>query len=505
MARIIIIGGGVSGLSAGIYAQMNGHSAVVCERQAVAGGNLTGWKRGDYEIDNCIHWLTGTNPATSTYKMWEELGALGDVEVYQGDTLYTCRKSGKELSLNKDINRFKNDMLSISPEDKKEILSLISAIELMQRLCSIGGKDHNEGLDGIKSISRFPTLGKYYFLTAKELSERFKHPLLREFIGTFWGDDFGALALIFVFAHFCGENGGIPKYGSRGMAGRMADRFKALGGELLLKKEALKIVSENKKARSVRFADGTELDADYVVVTTDPAVAFSGLIDAPMPPQIKKMYDDPRLKRFSSVQCAFSCKSSFLSFRGDLIIEVPKKDLRALGYNRLVLREFSHEKSYAPDGETVIQAMAFCDESRAGELIRLRDQDKTAYNKEKQAFADAAARLIQKELPELDGDLRLLDVWTPATYHRYTDSQIGSYMSFILPSRAIPSRKSNRIKELSNVILATQWQQCPGGLPIAASGGRAAIETVNVLERQERSAKAQFSPPRAATQSNILP
>ncbi len=503
MARIIIIGGGVSGLSAGIYAQMNGHSAVVCERQAVAGGNLTGWRRGDYEIDNCIHWLTGTNPATSTYKMWEELGALGGVEVYQSETLYSCRKDGEELSLNKDINRLRHDMLSISPEDKKETEALINAVALMQRLCSIGGEEHNEGLDGIKSILRFPTLGKYYFLTAKELSERFKHPLLREFVRTFWGDDFGALALIFVFAHFCGENGGIPQYGSRGMAKRMSDRFKSFGGELLLKKEATKIICENKKARSVRFADGTELEADYVVITTDPAVAFSGLLDAPMPSQIKKMYDNPRLKRFSSVQCAFSSRSSFLPFRGDLIINIPKKHIHALGCDRLVLREFSHEKSYAPDGETVIQAMAFCDESRSLEFIRLQKQDKAAYDKAKQRFADIAQRLIQKNLPELDGDLKLLDIWTPATYHRYTDSQIGSYMSFILPSKAIPSRKSNRIKGLSNVILATQWQQCPGGLPIAASGGRAAIATINALEGLERSPKTQFSPGKAATGSNF--
>ena len=47
MAKIVIIGGGVSGLSAGIYAQLSGHEAVVCERQAMAGGNLTGWQRGE--------------------------------------------------------------------------------------------------------------------------------------------------------------------------------------------------------------------------------------------------------------------------------------------------------------------------------------------------------------------------------------------------------------------------------------------------------------------------
>ena len=79
LAKIIIIGAGVSGLSAGIYAQMHGHNATIYERHFKAGGNLTGWDRCGYHIDNCIHWLTGTNPVTKLYKTWESLGALGDV------------------------------------------------------------------------------------------------------------------------------------------------------------------------------------------------------------------------------------------------------------------------------------------------------------------------------------------------------------------------------------------------------------------------------------------
>ena len=121
MAKIVIIGGGVAGLSAGIYAQRQGHQAIVCEQHTTAGGNLTGWQRGDYHIDNCIHWLTGTNPATDTYKLWVELGVLGgDVEIYQGESLYTCEYDGQQLSLWKDLDRLRRELLKISPEDEEE-------------------------------------------------------------------------------------------------------------------------------------------------------------------------------------------------------------------------------------------------------------------------------------------------------------------------------------------------------------------------------------------------
>ena len=304
MATILVIGGGVSGLSAGIYARMNGHEAIVCERHSVAGGNLTGWERGGYHIDNCIHWLTGTNPASKTYQMWEDLGALGNVEVFQGETLFTCEMDGEILSLNKDIDQFEQDMLALSPQDEKEIRCLIRAVKMMQGLVGIAGVEHNQKYTAMQKIRATPAIMKYYGHTTGELSARFQHPLLKFFFSAFWGEDFGAFSLIFVFAHFCGENGGIPKGSSTAMAKRMVKRFEELGGELLLKKEAVSVNHVDGKASSVTFADGTTIDADYVVLTGDPAVMFQTVLDVPMPKQLKKKYKNPRLKRFSSYQCA---------------------------------------------------------------------------------------------------------------------------------------------------------------------------------------------------------
>ena len=57
--KVAIIGGGVAGLTAGIYLQKDGFNVEIFEKCGVVGGNLTGWKRNGYQIDNCIHWLTG--------------------------------------------------------------------------------------------------------------------------------------------------------------------------------------------------------------------------------------------------------------------------------------------------------------------------------------------------------------------------------------------------------------------------------------------------------------
>lgn len=125
-------------------------------------------------------------------------------------------------------------------------------------------------------------------------------------------------------------------------------------------------------------------------------------------------------------------------------------------------------------------------EEDAEAFITQRREDRAGYKERKRETSELTRLLIEAQFPELAGKLTLLDVWTPATYRRYTDANIGSWMSFALPAKVFPGRLGNRIPGLSNVILATQWQQSPGGLPIAADGGKKAIRTVNELEEKAK-------------------
>ena len=61
---IVIIGAGVAGLSAGIYAEQHGFHAILLEKNPSVGGMCTGWYRKGYYLDGCVHWLTGTKEGT---------------------------------------------------------------------------------------------------------------------------------------------------------------------------------------------------------------------------------------------------------------------------------------------------------------------------------------------------------------------------------------------------------------------------------------------------------
>lgn len=133
----------------------------------------------------------------------------------------------------------------------------------------------------------------------------------------------------------------------------------------------------------------------------------------------------------------------------------------------------------------MLQTLTFTFEEDAKDFITLRKQNRDAYNEKKKMLAELTQKLLEEKLPELVGTLKCIDIWTPATYHRFTNAEIGSFMSFALPSRAYPFCAGNRVKGLSNVILATQWQQAPGGLPIAADVGKRAIKTISAMERKK--------------------
>ena len=482
MKKVLIIGGGVAGLSAGIYARLNGFRAIVCERQKTAGGNLTAWKRGEYTIDNCIHWLTGTNPHSPFYRTWVELGALGNVNVYNGESLYTYEQDGKKLSLYRDIDRLENDMLELSPQDKKQIHALINAVKALQGICAVAGEAHDKKADFINLLKSAPALLHYYRLSTGELAQLFKHPLLRSFLSCFITEHFSALSLLFVFATFCGDNGGIPEGGSAAMAKRIISRFEELGGELLLGKRAVKIHQKNGKATSVSFADGTNIRADYIVCACDIQITFETLLDMPMPKALQRQYADKNAPRFSSYHCAFACDTDKLPFTGDLILPVPKNKQKLLGTSYLALREFTHEKSFAPEGKTVLQTLTFCDEQTAKDFVELR-KNKQEYNSKKQKLAEAVQALIQRKFPKLT--LQLLDVWTPATYERYFGAEVGSWMSFVLPKKHLPRRLPSTVSGIKNVVLATQWQMSPGGLPVAADMGKRAVQAIVRKEKRK--------------------
>ena len=491
MQKIVIVGAGVSGLSAGILALKKGFEVVIYEKGNQAGGNLTAWKRSNLIIDGCIHWLTGTNKNTNTYKLWKEIGAFDDGEILKLDRIFTNYNGCEKATLYRDIDKTEKSLIALSKQDEKEIKSFIFAVKKMQYLLGVGGTSYNKNASLKELVSSIPCLLKYYNLSLFNLSKKFKNKTIGGLFTNFIGGQFSSLALIITYANFVAGNADLIKNGSKKMANNLIHAYLSLGGKLVLHTGVKRANIIKDKVVSVTLDDDSQVDLDYLIPTGDAKFIYNDLLNLEMPRNLKKWYNNKNALQFSSLGIAFKVDKEKLPFKIDCSFNIPLKYKCLLRINHLNLREFSYDDAFINDNKTVLQTLTFLSEEESLKFINLR-KDIVQYKIEKERICNLYKSCIETVIPSLKGCLEVIDCWTPATYKRYNFSKKGSWMSFVIPKKTIPLRCSNRVKGVKNAIISSQWLSPPGGLPISLEQGYNAVKSIVKLAKKQGSYKLKL-------------
>jgi hypothetical protein len=259
---IIIIGAGFAGLSAGIYAQMNGYPTQIFEMHDLPGGLCTAWKRKGYTIDGCIHWLVGSSPRSGMYRYWEEVGiAQGRQFINMDEYARFEAADGRTLIFYTDLDRLEKHMLEFSPQDAEATREFIQGIRvwldfdqpspsapLLKRL--------GQGLKlGLLLVTRGREMQKWMKITAAEFVTRFKDPVMREALLEMWLPEFSMFFMLITFAYLHNKNAGYPIGGSLPMSKALAGRYLDLGGAIHYNSRVEKILVGGDQAVGVRLAD----------------------------------------------------------------------------------------------------------------------------------------------------------------------------------------------------------------------------------------------------------
>jgi phytoene dehydrogenase-like protein len=485
LKKIIIIGGGVAGLSAGIHAQQYGFESVIYEKHSVVGGQCTGWDRKGYHIDGCIHWLTGTKEGTELYDLWKNVGALGNCEIIQLDNFGSYEVDGVTITLWKDIDRLKKEWIQLSPVDTQAIEEFICDVRAAQTLLMpakmpismLPIKDLLKLGKEMKSAGG--VMNKTGKISCKEYAERFQNPALKSVFQSCMPEGFSISAFIFGMGTFTSGNGAIPRDGSKAMALRMERRYKDLGGKVVLKTSAEEIVTRNNQATGVRFSDGTTVKADYVIAANDVKITFEHLL--------KGKYKDEKFDmRYNnsadyglptSIQVAFGVAADLSNYPNYISFSTEPYDIGGNHYGIMGISNYAYEPSFAPEGCTLIISSISQTDKDYLHWEQL-SKDKAAYKNEKQRIGNLLQERIEKHYPELVGKLTVLDVATPMTYHRYTGAYHGAWMSFMMTPKSKAMMHSGKIKGLKNCYLTGQWLQPPGGLPVAVTTGKFTVQRI---------------------------
>jgi phytoene dehydrogenase-like protein len=480
--KILIIGGGVAGISAGIYAKLNGFDAEIIEMHSITGGQCTAWDRKGYRFDYCLHWLVGTRKGPFN-EIWKETNVLNDqVEIIDHE-IHTklFGPDGTEFILYTNLDKWENYLIEMAPEDTRSIRKMCND---MRKSAFLQPYSDPPGFRKISktitsSISMMPIMTLFMKYGRKSCDEyfkslNFKSPRLLYFFNSIYGSrDFSALAFIMMFAWFNQKNAGYLVGGSLPMAKRMTERFISLGGKLTTRKKVTKIIVDKGVAKGVILSDNSEIRADYVISAADGHSTIFDMLDGKfINKKISDAYDKWVL--FTPiVQVSFGIGKEIKS---DNPVEtwlvkdqMIGKTKTLMGYS---LMNYCFDHTMAPQGKTVI-VLRF--ESPWDQWKDITDEE---YKAEKVRIEQDARILLEKRFPGVSAFVEVVDVATPVTDVNYTGVWKGSYEGFMPTSRNLMDNLDLTLPGLKKFYMAGQWLFPGGGLPPAGQSGKWAIQYI---------------------------
>lgn len=485
MKKIVIIGGGIAGLSAGIFAQKNGFNSVILEKHHTMGGECTGWDRQGYHIDGCIHWLVGTKEGTPIRNLWDEVGALDGVEIHHPESFMAVESHGVTVHFYRDLDRLKESWLEISPEDKEAIEAFCQDIRQLHSFSLPVEKpmDMMNMIEKIKFVYSMKKIGpmmqKYDKISVQDLAAKFKHPALRDAIASFMPEgDYSATSVLFPLGTFTGGQASIPMGGSKALALRMVDKYTSLGGRVETSCEAVDVQIDGKTVQRITCKNGKVFEADFFIAACDPKVLYERLLQGQFPdPAFEKRYNNQEeYPLASNIYVGIGYEGRMDDIPRTVKFPVTSVEINQFGkpIENLQMTHYGYEPDFAPEDHTAITVAInqFAPELEAWEdLVK----DKQAYAREKKRVGDEVIRAMEIRFPHMAGKLKLLDVATPQTYERYCNAYRGAFMGFWPTIRGKSLSHTGRIKGLHNMVLSGQWLQPPGGLPVALVTGKDTI------------------------------
>jgi phytoene dehydrogenase-like protein len=486
--KVIIIGGGVAGLSSGIYGQLNGFETEIFEMHNIPGGQCTAWDRKGFRFDYCLHWLVGTSSG-AFHNLWKETNVINDQTRIIDHDIHSVlvSESGEEFIVYSNIDRWEKYLTEMAPEDSRSIKRMCRD---MKKAAFFEPLDSIKGFHGLINNTRslvrmlpfFTLLLRYSKKNCKAyFSElNFKNQQLAYFLNNLFGDrNFSALAFIMMLGWFDKKNAGYIAGGSLPMAKRMAERYKSLGGRLSTGIKIEKIVVENNAAKGVVLSDGSVVKSDYVISAADGySTIFKMLEGNYVSNEIKKAYESWEL--FTPlVQVSFGINADKKSlYSAKSIIAKDKRIGSTELANGYSLMNYSFDPTMAPDGKTVI-VLRF--ESSWDNWKDLKDNE---YKTEKEKIKTDASKILEFHYPGISADIEVIDVATPITTVKYTGVWKGAYEGFMPTPNNITQKLKNTLPGLNNFYMAGQWLFPGGGLPPSVLSGKMAVKQICKKEKK---------------------
>ena len=494
--RVVIVGAGLSGLSAALYLAGRGRNVTVVERGAVPGGRVGRADVSGYRLD------TGPTVLTMPDIIDDALSAVGEtltdrLELLPVHPAYRAMfADGNTLEVHTEADAMFAEIERFAGRREADAyLRLRSWLTELYRTEFDGfiAANYDSPLSLVTpQLARLVALGA--FRRWEKVMRRFLHDerLLRVF--TFQALYAGvppqsALAVYAVIAYMDTIAGVyFPRGGMRAVPDAMAAAAADAGVEFVYESTVSELEWSGSRVTAVHTQAGHRIAADAVVLTTELPDTYRLLGRTPR--RLLKLRPAP-----SAVVAHVGCRAV-----GDASGQHPTAD--TVGHHTivfgeawrqtfgdiieqgrvmrdpslLVTRPTAGDPSLAPPGRDLLYVLAPAPNTEVGRV----DWDVTS-----SAYVDEMLGAVTARLPQLGEDLEILHVVTPADWGRQGMAAGTPFALAHTLGQTGPFRPSNTVRGVDNVLLAGS-STVPGvGVPTAILSGRLAADRITGVSTRQ--------------------
>ncbi len=433
---VLVIGGGLSGLTCASLLAKRGLSVAVVDKGYQPGGSCGAFRRGSATFDQGSSMMfgfgeKGFNAHRFVFNALEE-----PIDILKHNLLYSVHFNGHTVRFHADIDEFIEELSQVFPSQRKSIerfyhdMSVIYT-HVMVENPSFGTPDEVDKQQSLKALLRHPIsyakfLG-YLNKSAKSLLKKyFTDPDIFNFFDKLTStycyatvEESPAIlaTVMFVDNHIGGSY--YPAGSTLFVTGKLEKVIEEHGGAMIMEREVKSILFSDGKPNGVELDDGRKLHAHEIVYSGTVWNLYGKLLPKAETTEKERNWASSQEPTYPSVVLYTTVSKELL----------PKnmQPIEMLVGNPIELDE-SEVTLYIPS----IDDQSICSEDEhiviaIGPTFRdWKHADEITYAKMKEQERERLTKVIEKRLPGFKQALTFSEVATPRTIERYTMKNGGS-------------------------------------------------------------------------------
>jgi prolycopene isomerase len=486
---VVIVGGGLGGLTAGVALARKGLRVTLLERGPHVGGYAIAFSRRGWSFDPALHVTAGGGAGQEFRRILDDLGLAGQVRFLRLAEGFRVRLGDGDFSLPNDREALFGYLAATFPAERDGLARFRRDLEAH---AGAYAPLFDTAVSKWRSVPgflpRLPAFLRHSGTSTRDYLARFvRDPRLAALLfqcSVFMGipaDEFPAVNFMMMFHFLFGGGLYTIAGGGQALSRALGQRFLELGGEIACRTPVAKIRIEGGRAVGVLTVDGREIPAAAVVAGVSlPVLAHELIGDEHLPAAWLRGLAGLRPSLSVLVlSLGLDCAPQAVGVDRHLTMVFPEADIDACMKRQRASRTVNGfsvtahavtEPGIAPPERSTVVVAAGTD---PGAWIGL---DEAAYRSAKEETTAALLGQLERLYPGLGARVRVADLATPRTMRRYTGNPDGAILGFacrvgdhrpLLDAARLPVRR---------LALASAWTDKLGGFLQVVKAGLAAAE-----------------------------